>query len=212
MIDQHQPNYYARLRASENKGIGGPPPSAGNATSAADGEPVDRRRPWSVGKTTKRQDWHNLDMSGQGLRSLSPALFSYIFLQELFIASNKLTFLPSSIGQLRQLRQLEASNNQIKELPPEIGMCSCLKNLLLFDNNIETLPFEVGSLYMLEVLGIEGNPLNQTLKQEIIERGTKSLVNLLREQAPGKGIFHCRTFFFPSPSSFWRHVVQRANQ
>lgn len=186
MIEQHQPNYFARLRANENKGIGGPSPTSGNSTSAADSEAVDRRRPWTIGKTTKRQDWHNLDMSGQGLRSLSPALFSYTFLQELFIASNKLTFLPPSIGQLRHLRLLEASNNQIKDLPPEIGMCSCLKNLLLFDNNIETLPYELGSLYMLEVLGIEGNPLNQSLKQEIVERGTKSLINFLREQAPGE--------------------------
>ncbi|KAL1877564.1 hypothetical protein VTK73DRAFT_8553 [Phialemonium thermophilum] len=182
MTEQHQPHYYARLKAPENRGIGGSFLTPGNS-APADGED-DRRRPWSVEKSNQRQDWHNLDMSGQGLRILSPALFSYTFLQELYIASNRLTFLPPEIGQLRQLRLLEASFNQISELPPEIGMCTNLKQLLLFDNHIRDLPYELGSLYHLEMLGIEGNPLNPVMKEEIMERGTKSLINLLREQAP----------------------------
>ncbi|KAK0720321.1 Endonuclease/exonuclease/phosphatase [Lasiosphaeris hirsuta] len=183
MTEQHQPHYYARLKAPENRGIGGASLGSGNSASAGDGED-DRRRPWSIDKSNKRQDWHNLDMSGQGLRVLSPALFSYQFLQELYIASNRLTYLPSDIGKLRHMRVLEASNNMISELPPEIGMCTNLKSLLLFDNQIRDLPFELGSLYLLEMLGIEGNPLNPTMKEEIMERGTKSLVNMLREQAP----------------------------
>ncbi len=189
MTDQHQPHYYARLKASENRGIPSSQ-SASNSTPTGDGED-DRRRPWSVEKTNKRQDWHNLDMSGQGLRVLAPALFSYAFLQELYIASNRLTFLPSDIGRLRHLRLLEASNNQITELPPEIGMCTNLKTLLLFDNQIRDLPFEVGSLFMLEMLGIHGNPLNETLRNEIAEKGTKSLVNTLLEAAPGKHVLQC---------------------
>ena len=184
MTEQHQPHYYARLKASENRGI---PASLSASSSAptADGED-DRRRPWIVEKTNKRQDWHNLDMSGQGLRVLAPALFSYEFLQELYIASNRLTFLPADLGRLRHLRLLEASNNLITELPPEIGMCTNLKTLLLFDNQIRDLPFEVGSLFMLEILGIHGNPLNENLRNEIAEKGTKSLVNTLLEAAPGK--------------------------
>ncbi|EON98743.1 putative glucose-repressible alcohol dehydrogenase transcriptional effector protein [Phaeoacremonium minimum UCRPA7] len=63
-------------------------------------------------------------------------------------------------------------------------MCTFLRHLLLFDNQIRTLPYEVGYLFNLEMLGIEGNPLNPEMKQEIMERGTKSLVGLLREQAP----------------------------
>jgi CCR4-NOT transcription complex subunit 6 len=184
MTDQLQPHYYARLKASENKGIGGPSPTTGTA-GQGEGEVDERRRPWSVEKSNKRQDWHNLDMSGQGLRNLSPPLFQYKFLRELYIASNKITQLPPSIGELRQLHHLDASFNQITELPPEIGMCTYLKQLLLFDNRIRNLPFELGSLHMLEMLGIEGNPLNTDMKQEMMERGTKSLISLLREQAPG---------------------------
>ncbi len=186
MVDQGAPNYFARLKASENRGIGGPAPAVGKAT--ADGESEDRNRPWSVEQTNKRQEWYNLDMSGQGLRNLAPALFGYKFLQELYISSNKLSQLPAAIGELRALRVLEASHNQISDLPPELGMCTFLKHLLLFDNNIRTLPFEIGSLHQLEMLGIEGNPLNPDMKQEIMEKGTRSLITLLREQAPGASL------------------------
>lgn len=182
MTDQQQPHYYARLKASENRGIGGPPPGTRQADDEDDG--VDRRRPWAIEKENSRQDWHNMDMSGQGLRNLAPELFRYQFLNELYIASNKLTRLPNAIGELRQLRHLDASFNQISELPQELGMCTYLKQLLLFQNNIQQLPFELGSLHQLEVLGIEGNPLEPDVKQEIMEKGTKSLVNALKEGAP----------------------------
>lgn len=184
MTDQQQPHYYARLKASENRGIGGPPPTTIRAQADGEDDPADRRRPWVVDKDLTRQDWHNMDMSGQGLRNLAPELFKYQFLNELYIASNKLTRLPKEIGELRQLRHLDASYNQISELPPELGMCTYLKQLLLFNNNIQELPFELGSLHLLEMLGIEGNPLEPNVKQELMEKGTKSMVNALREGAP----------------------------
>lgn len=127
-----------------------------------------------------------MDMSGQGLRNLAPELFRYQFLNELFLPSNKLTRLPKEIGELRQLRYLDCSYNQLSELPPELGMCTYLKHLLLFNNNIQELPFELGSLHLLEMLGIEGNPLDPNVKQEIMEKGTKNLVNALRENAPSR--------------------------
>lgn len=186
MTEQNQPHYYARLKASENRGIAGPSPTSGK--NNGDDEADDRRRPYSLEAKKERQNWHNMDLSGQGLRNLAPALFRYQFLHDLFIASNRLQTLPPAIGQLRQLRYLNVSFNQIKILPPELGMCTYLNQLLLFENQIATLPFELGSLHLLEVLGIEGNPLDQDMKQEIMEKGTKSLINLLKEQAPGK---HC---------------------
>ncbi|OAA66328.1 Endonuclease/exonuclease/phosphatase [Cordyceps fumosorosea ARSEF 2679] len=182
MTEHHQPHYYARLKASENKGIGGPPPSSAKAQT--DGETdADRRRPWDSSKE-QRQDWHNMDMSGQGLRNLSTDLFRYTFLCELYIASNKLSRLPKQIGELRQLKHLDVSYNQLTELPPELGMCTSLKQLLLFNNNVADLPYELGSLYALDVLGIEGNPLEPNLKQEIMDKGTRSLITAFRENAP----------------------------
>ena len=202
MVEQHQPNFYARMKADQNKGVLGQ--TQPNNTEA---ELEDRRRPTAIVKSKNRQDWNNLDVSGQGLRALAPPMFAYKFLQELYIASNKLTTLPAAVGELRQLTHLNASYNQISELPPEIAMCTQLKELLLFNNNIRTFPSELGSLYMLEMLGVEGNPLDQELRQEIMERGTKSLISWLREQAPGMSLLklvclsrYLLTIFLHSPS------------
>lgn len=186
MTDQQQPHYYARLKASENKGVGGP----AQTSVKADGENdlADREKALKSAEEKNRQDWESLDMSGQGLRNLAPELFRYQFLTHLYIASNKLTRLPKQIGELRQLKHLDASYNQINELPPELGMCTLLKQLLIFNNNIQELPFEMGSLHNLDMLGIEGCPLHTDVKQEIIEKGSKHVINALREGAPGK--FH----------------------
>ncbi len=67
-------------------------------------------------------------------------------------------------------------------------MCTFLKQLLLFNNHIRTLPCELGSLHLLEMLGIEGNPLSPDLKKEIMEKGTRHLIAYLREQSPGKSL------------------------
>ena len=185
MMEQHSGHHYARIKAGENRGISAStiaPP----VTATQEDDTEDRSRPSNLQMSVKRQDWHNMDLSGQGLRVLATPLFNYTFLNELYVASNKITELPAAIGQLRHLRLLDASNNNLTELPPELGMCVYLKQLLLFDNNIHTLPNELGFLYLLEMLGIEGNPLEVAMKQEIMERGTKALVQHLREEAPGK--------------------------
>ena len=175
MIETHAPNHYARTKGHENRSI---------QVDEKDENGHDRGRPLNQDGLIRRQDWLNMDISGQGLRVLTAPLFAYTFLNELYIASNKITHIPASIGKLRQLRYLDASNNQLADLPPEIGMCVYLKHLLLFDNQLHTLPNELGSLYQLEMLGIEGNPLDSALKREIMDNGTKSLILHLREAAP----------------------------
>ena len=151
-------------------------------------EHVERNRTTTKGEV-RRQDWDAMDLSGQGLRALSSSLFlDYMFLGKLYIDNNKLTRLSPGIGHLRHLTHLDASNNQLMEIPGEIGMLVNLKSLLLFDNNIRLLPFEVGYLYNLETLGIEGNPLEEDLKDEIVQNGTKALVTHLRENMAGKTV------------------------
>jgi CCR4-NOT transcription complex subunit 6 len=182
MVEGHAPHHYARIKASENRGISS---TTANATTQ-DGEAENHGRTSKQEEFVKRQDWNNMDLSGQGLRVLATPLFKYTFLTELYVASNKITHLPATIGHLRLLRHLDASSNQLAQLPPELGMCVYLKNLLLFDNNIQSLPNELGSLFQLEILGIEGNPLNAVMKQAIMEKGTKALINELRESTPSK--------------------------
>ena len=173
------PHYYARANAHDNKG------SATSATTGQRGEKEEERN--RAGKTdeARRQDWMSLDIGGQGLRCLSPSLFGYTFLDKLYMNGNKLTALPAAIGRLKNLHHLDISNNQISELPPELGILVNLKTLLAFDNNLQSLPHELGALYQLDVIGIEGNPLEESLKAEIMRNGTRSLITQLREQAPG---------------------------
>lgn len=193
MVDQHQPHFFARAKANENRGVGpvGPALSSITATntnapdSAMDGEDEDRGRPVNVDKSDDRQDWQSLDLSGQGLRAISLTFFNrYSFVEELYLPSNNLTYLPSEIGHLRKLRHLDVSFNQLTELPPELGMCTPLRKLLLFNNQIRTLPSELGALHFLEFLGWQGNPLESDLAKRLNEDGTKSLINHLKESAP----------------------------
>ncbi|KAI5865379.1 glucose-repressible alcohol dehydrogenase transcriptional effector [Durotheca rogersii] len=185
MTEQHQPHYFARLRANENKGIGLALPNAASAETAVDGELEDRGRPVNVDKALDRQDWFNIDFSGQGLKNISIMLFdNYAFLTEIYLASNNLTHLPREIGQLRSLKHLDVSHNRLTSLPPELGMCTPLKQLLLYNNLIQTIPSELGALHFLELLGIQGNPLEHEQKQRLMEEGTKALIAHLKEQAP----------------------------
>ncbi len=177
-------SYYARKKALENKGLTPAQPPT-EATDEEGEENKDLGRMLDS-RMAARQDWCNLDMSGQSLRNLSPAVFNYNFLKELYIASNKLSELPSAIGELRHLQHLDASHNQIVELPKQLAMCVELTKLLVFNNNIRTLPGELGALYKLEMLGIEGNPLDTDLKQLLMEEGTEALITHLRETRPGK--------------------------
>ena len=174
------PHHHARVNAHVNKGV---TPSTLNGHGGNDEEERNRA---TNSSEIRRQDWMSLDLGGQGLRAISEALFNYTFLDKLYLNFNKLTHLPSSVGRLKGLSHLDVSNNQLSEVPPEVGMLVNLKTLLLFDNNLHSLPHELGALYQLETLGIEGNPLEEELKSEIIQNGTKALVTHLREAAPGE--------------------------
>lgn len=175
-------HHYARAKAADNK-VMLPNPPAADIAGDEDTTEILRMTKQNV---QKRQAWHKMDLSGQGLRILAKPVFQYDFLKELYVSSNKITRIPPSISQLRLLEYLDASNNQLTELPPELGICVLLKQLLVFDNRIQTLPNELGYLFKLEMLGIEGNPLEPELKQWIVEKGTQSLIEHIRETAPRK--------------------------
>ena len=175
------PHYHARVMAQQSKGIPIMPSQTETTESGQNSRPGA-----TATKATSRQGWNSLDFGGQGLRALTTPLFTYLFLEKLFLNHNKLKALPPSIGQLRQLTHLDLSGNDLTELPEEIGMLTKLKTLYLFDNNIRTFPDEMGYLYRLETLGVEGNPLNDVFKSHIMKDGTKALIKYLKENMPRK--------------------------
>ncbi len=169
---------------------------------AAEEVEEERNRAITVGEIS-RQDWDSLDCSGQGMRAISASIFAYKFLKKLYLDHNRLSRLDPVVGHLRNLTHLDISSNQIMELPEEIGMLVNLKELLVFDNNLQTLPYEVGYLFKLETLGIDGNPLDEDLKEHLVHHGTKSLVTHLRENAARmKFPFHERCAIARSRSSW----------
>ncbi|KAI5789427.1 Endonuclease/exonuclease/phosphatase [Pyronema domesticum] len=193
-----EPHYHARKAALENKNSSAtlaitnsstPNPYSNTPVSSnrKDGPPADVGEPKNAHEG-ERQDWNALDLGGQGLHALSNALFNYTFLDKLYINHNKLTKLPAAIGKLKLLQVLDASSNQLTELPPELGMLTNLKQLLVFDNKLNMLPFELGSLYKLEVVGVEGNPLDDSYKQILVKEGTRSLIMNLRDNSPADAI------------------------
>lgn len=132
----------------------------------------------------ERRDWTCLDLGGIGLRNVSTDLFKFSFLTELYINHNNLTRLPPEIGKLKNLVILDASGNSIKTIPPELGLLTELREVLLFDNMISVIPAELGTLFQLKILGIEGNPLQDVYKNQIMESGTAGLIAALRDGCP----------------------------
>ncbi|CAG8585120.1 1200_t:CDS:2 [Acaulospora morrowiae] len=127
------------------------------------------------------QQWMTIDLGGMGLKNISKELFQYNFLTTLFINYNNLTYISPEISKLRNLVMLDISGNKLSNVPPEMGMLTNLRDLLLFDNNLVSLPYELGTLYKLETLGIEGNPINDSIKNLLQKEGTPAVISFLRD-------------------------------
>lgn len=146
--------------------------------------------------------WSSLDMGGVNIKILPPksGLFSMEFLINLYLNHNALTSIPPEISKLRHLELLDLSGNNLTSIPPELGMLTQLKELYIFDNHISTIPPELGSLHQLQTLGIEGNPLDGTLKALVQKEGTPALVSYLRDSCPVPT---------PPPEREWQSLISQ---
>lgn len=132
----------------------------------------------------KKQTWTTLDIGGMHLKNLSPELFRYTFLTTLYIPHNSLAELPVLISKLTHLTHLDASSNKLTSVPPQLGLLTRLRELYLFDNHLTSLPPQLGTLHLLDTLGIEGNPLPDTLRSLVEKDGTTGLISYLRDSCP----------------------------
>ena len=160
--------------SSVNPGPASPAAPGGQAASAdhRDGEkPAD----------SVVYKWTSLDMGGMLISNLSSMVFRYDFLTCLYLNHNNLRVISPEISALKHLAVLNLTANKLTAVPSELGLVVSLKELLLFDNQISYLPFELGQLYQLEILGLEGNPLNEALAKMIHNDGTKAVIMHFRE-------------------------------
>lgn len=148
-------------------------------------EQMEDERQRKINEEINKQFWTSLDLSGQGIPSLSPKVCNYGFLQKLYLCHNKLEFIPKAITKLDQLKVLDVSSNMLKSLPEELGLLYHLRYLFFFDNNISSLPQKFGGLFQLDFMGIEGNPLDEETRVLMAKEGTRAVIQNLRDKAPG---------------------------
>ncbi|KAI0775851.1 Endonuclease/exonuclease/phosphatase [Trametes elegans] len=149
--------------------------------------------------------WQSLDMGGVGIKNIpkTSGLFAFTFLTTLYLNHNALQAIPPEISKLRHLELLDLSGNALATIPPELGMLTSLKELYLFDNQLTTLPPQLGALHQLQTLGIEGNPIEPSLKMIVQKDGTPALVSYLRDSCPIPG---------PPPDRQWKHFIAPAER
>ena len=103
-----------------------------------------------------------LNLSAQGLEKIPENVFSQTSLEELNVSNNLLTgSIQSQIGQLKNLKVLNASNNQMTGVPAEVGQLSKLEVLDLSNNQLTGLPNELGNLQNLKILDLSDNQYSQ---------------------------------------------------
>jgi hypothetical protein len=73
------------------------------------------------------------------------------------IPASKIKDLPDTIGQLRNLEELDLGRNGLRTVPPAVASLRNLKRLLLDYNDIHELPAFIGELRNLQELSLLGN-------------------------------------------------------
>ncbi|KAG4068641.1 hypothetical protein HA402_002332 [Bradysia odoriphaga] len=107
-------------------------------------------------------------------------------LRELNISYNKLTKIPDCVYELRSLEILLARDNKIEKIDVSATGLAAIPKLATLDlanNNIDHVPPELGLLKKILVLEIGGNKFRQP-RQQILEKGTDTIMSYLRDRIP----------------------------
>ncbi len=107
----------------------------------------------------------HLDISHNSLESLPSRIGDLFLLIEINCSCNKIKKLPTEIGKLSKLKVLKAERNQISLLPDEIGQCTELEELILSDNALKNIPDSVAECLNLKILHLQNNNLQSIPKK-----------------------------------------------
>ena len=100
-----------------------------------------------------------LDLFNKNLTFIPTEIGQLTNLRRLDISGNQLVSLPKEIGSLTNLRELDLNSNQLIDLPKEIGQLTKLTRLDIKHNQLVNLPKEIGNLLDLRELDIQYNKL-----------------------------------------------------
>ena len=101
-----------------------------------------------------------LDLTGNQLSSLPPALAQLTKLHTLFASNNRFTVLPPVLGRLPVLDTLGFKANRIAEVPAE-SLSPSLRWLILTDNCIPAMPSTLTACPRMQKLMLAGNRLSR---------------------------------------------------
>ncbi len=80
-----------------------------------------------------REEWRELDLSGEGLRVLPPEIGKLTRLKKLILGKYRYDEDGHIVGFI---------GNNLRDLPKEIGLLNQLEELLIIDNQLSSLPPE----------------------------------------------------------------------
>lgn len=109
-----------------------------------------------------------VDLSGNKIEVLPPAIGNFLQLKSLTLNSNRLTGLPSEISKLKKLETLALNGNRIHQLPPTMGQLKALRTLSLSGNQFSEFPSGLGPLRHLDLLDLSRNQI-QNVPSEVSE-------------------------------------------
>lgn len=148
---------------SQRHNAGTPVPSVASSTIAA--KPFEDTCIYTNDLAVAEKDPMNvcsLNLFGQGLTAIPPAVFTMKNLTYLDLADNNITTIPPEIGELTNLKWLYLNQNEITSIPDAINQ---LKNLQFFTieyDKVAILPSDLSGMANMQLLIVQGNPLPTT--------------------------------------------------
>lgn len=101
------------------------------------------------------------------------------------LRGNKITKIPSSIAQLRNIKEINLGKNKIEEVPVEIESLSSVTYIDLQKNCLKHVPTSIFLLPHLRRLGLRQNPIENISKSIIENDITLSTIRLIQQHLFG---------------------------